>query len=92
MAEYRNRYEEIRKAGADVAALSVDSPETSAKLRSELRLPFPILSDPERRAQEGRRQKGLRGLVPSLARSARQGPHLGAVRRPACSLSMAMYP
>lgn len=48
MADYRDHYDEIRAAGANVAAVSVDSPEKSEAVRSELRLPFPILSDGER--------------------------------------------
>lgn len=48
MAEYRDRYPEIRAAGADVAALSVDDARRSEALRSELGLPFPILCDPSR--------------------------------------------
>jgi len=42
-------HEAIRAAGADVAALSVDSPERSQAVRDQLRLPFPILSDAARR-------------------------------------------
>lgn len=33
----------------EVAALSVDPPGASEQLRRELRLPFPVLCDPERR-------------------------------------------
>jgi peroxiredoxin len=49
LADYRDHYEEIRAAGAGVAAVSVDPPEKSEALRRELRLPFPILCDTERR-------------------------------------------
>jgi peroxiredoxin Q/BCP len=49
LADYRDHYEEIRAAGAEVAAVSVDPPEKSQALRRELRLPFPILCDTERR-------------------------------------------
>lgn len=49
MADYRDHYEEIRNAGAEMAALSVDPPEKSQALRRELRLPFPILCDAQRR-------------------------------------------
>ena len=49
MADYRDRYSEIRSHRADVAAISVDSPEKSEALRRELQLPFPILCDTERR-------------------------------------------
>jgi peroxiredoxin len=49
LADYRDHCEEIRSAGADVVAVSVDPPIKSEALRRELRLPFPILSDAERR-------------------------------------------
>lgn len=49
MAEYRDAYPEIRAAGADVAAISVDKPSQSARLRRELNLPFTLLCDTERR-------------------------------------------
>lgn len=49
MADYRDHYEEIRAAGAGLVAASVDSPPKSEVLRRELRLPFPILCDTERR-------------------------------------------
>jgi len=49
LADYRDHYEEIRAAGADVAGVSADSPKKSETLRHELHLPFPILCDTERR-------------------------------------------
>jgi peroxiredoxin len=49
LAEYREHYQEIRSAGADVAAVSVDAPDRSQALRVNLSLPYPILCDTERR-------------------------------------------
>ena len=49
MADYAKRYEEIRSAGADVAAVSVDPPGKSIAVRRGLRLPFAILSDTNKR-------------------------------------------
>lgn len=49
MADYRDHYEEIRASGANVFAVSVDPAEKSAALRRELRLPFGILCDTNRR-------------------------------------------
>ena len=49
MADYREHYGEIRATGASVVAISVDSPGKSEAVRQELRLPFPILSDMDRR-------------------------------------------
>jgi peroxiredoxin len=49
LADYRDRYQEIRSAGASVVAVSVDAPEESEALRVRLSLPFAILCDTERR-------------------------------------------
>ena len=49
MADYRDHYTEIRAAGAGVVAVSVDPPHKSEAVRRELRLPFPILCDTQRR-------------------------------------------
>ena len=49
MADYREHYAEIRVAGADVVAISVDSPEKSQVLRIYFSLPFMILCDTEHR-------------------------------------------
>ena len=48
MADYREHYLEIKSAGAGLVAVSVDQPETSEALRTQLSLPFPILCDTER--------------------------------------------
>ena len=48
MADYEKRYGDIRAAGANVAAISVDAPQVSDRLRVRLALPFPLLSDSER--------------------------------------------
>jgi peroxiredoxin len=49
LADYREHYLEIKSAGASLVAVSVDPPESSEALRTQLSLPFPILSDTERR-------------------------------------------
>jgi len=49
LADYRDRYPEIRSAGASIVAVSVDAPDKSEALRGHLSLPFPILCDTERR-------------------------------------------
>ena len=49
MADYREHYLEIRSAGANVVAVSVDAPDKSEALRVHFSLPFPILCDTERR-------------------------------------------
>ncbi len=40
--------DQIRSAGAELAALSVDNEERSEALRQQLALKFPLLCDPER--------------------------------------------
>jgi peroxiredoxin len=49
LAEYRDLYSSFRAAGANVVAISVDAPQNSEALRQDLHLPFPLLSDPQRR-------------------------------------------
>jgi peroxiredoxin len=49
LAEYRDRQEELRKLGVEVAALSADAVDASERLWKELHLPFPLLCDPERK-------------------------------------------
>ena len=49
MVDYREHYQEIRATGASIVAVSVDAPDKSEVLRHELRLPFSILCDVERR-------------------------------------------
>jgi peroxiredoxin len=49
LAEYAELYPDLRAAGANMVAVSVDAPEKSESVRRDLRLPFPILSDSQRR-------------------------------------------
>jgi peroxiredoxin len=49
LAEYRDLYPAFRAAGANMVAVSVDAAEKSESVRRSLRLPFPILSDSQRR-------------------------------------------
>jgi peroxiredoxin len=49
LAEYRDAYESLRAAGANLVAVSVDAPEKSEAVRRDWQLPFLILSDRRRR-------------------------------------------
>lgn len=49
MADYATHYDEIRSAGADLVAVSVDPPAKSEEVRRQLHLPFAILSDQNKR-------------------------------------------
>jgi alkyl hydroperoxide reductase subunit AhpC len=42
------RYDEITAAGGRIAVISVDSPGQNSAMVEKLRLPFPLLSDPDR--------------------------------------------
>lgn len=45
MSQFRDAYDEFRRQGVEVAALSVDSPYSHRVWAEELHLPFPLLSD-----------------------------------------------
>ena len=42
---YANVYERLRAMNGDLAAISVDDPATLKRLKEQLQLPFPLLSD-----------------------------------------------
>ena len=46
LASYARRFAEFERRGVQVAGVSVDPPDDSARLVGKLRLPFPLLSDP----------------------------------------------
>lgn len=48
MAALARRHHEITSAGFRVAAVDIDSPQRHAAMVEKLRLPFPMLSDPDR--------------------------------------------
>jgi peroxiredoxin len=48
LADYARLYKDFRAAGAEVVAISVDPPDRSAAMRSDLGIPFPLLSDSSR--------------------------------------------
>jgi peroxiredoxin len=49
LTEYRDLYPALRATGANMAAISVDAPAKSESVRRDLDLPFPILSDFQRK-------------------------------------------
>jgi peroxiredoxin Q/BCP len=46
---FRDLWKELQRAGVVVLGVSADSPESHAKFAAKHRLPFTLLSDPERR-------------------------------------------
>src|SRR5215469_7020090 len=45
LADYAEWYAEFRQAGAEIVAVSPESPRRSRRLRTQLKLPFTVLSD-----------------------------------------------
>jgi len=52
MHEFRERHADFEAAGVDIAGVSPDPVARNREWAERLRLPFPLLSDPERRAGE----------------------------------------
>lgn len=69
----QSRIDDIHAAGAEVVAVSVDPPETSAELAKSLGLTFPLVSDVELRAIDAfgvRHDMSAGGETQSMARPA----------------------
>jgi len=49
---FRDGWKELTKAGAAVVGVSADGAESHKKFISKYRLPFPLLSDPDRKVME----------------------------------------
>jgi peroxiredoxin Q/BCP len=45
-SNFRDKYAEVEKKGAQVFGVSTDSVETQKKFKAEYKLPYPLLSDP----------------------------------------------
>ena len=50
MREFRVHHSELKDAGVEVAGISPDTPESSLEWARRMELPYPLLSDVERRA------------------------------------------
>ena len=60
-ANFRDRTADVAQKGARIVGVSVDSPETLAKFRAEMKAPFTLLSD-----QGGKVSGQYVGLIPVL--------------------------
>jgi len=58
-SNFRDKYAEVEKAGAQVFGVSTDSVETQRKFKAEFKLPYPLLSDPD-----GKVAKQYSGTMP----------------------------
>jgi peroxiredoxin Q/BCP len=58
-SNFRDKYAEVEKKGAQVFGISTDSVETQKKFKAEYKLPYPLLSD-----EGGKVAKQYSGTVP----------------------------
>lgn len=58
-SNFRDRYAEVEKKGAQVFGISTDSVETQKKFKAEYKLPYELLSDPD-----GKVAKQYSGTMP----------------------------
>ena len=49
---FRDSWTELQRAGVVVLGVSADPPASHAKFAAKYKLPFPLLSDPERKVME----------------------------------------
>jgi peroxiredoxin len=49
LAEFRDLFDDLRGLGVRIAAVAVDAPEQSERVRRQYELPFPILCDTQKR-------------------------------------------
>ena len=61
---FRDAYEELKEAGAEVIGVSSDSPESHKKFAARHRLPFTLLSDAGRRVRKAYGVPATLGLLP----------------------------
>ena len=50
MREFRAHHVDLQQLGVEVAGISTDPPENSREFAERMKLPFPLLSDVERKA------------------------------------------
>lgn len=64
LREFRERHPEYQRAGVEVAGINADTVEHNRLWTERLRLPYPVLSDPDRSAADafgGLRRIGIAG-------------------------------
>src|SRR6266542_5903963 len=49
---FRDEWKELQRAGVVVLGISADAPDSHAAFAAKYRLPFPLLSDPDRKVME----------------------------------------
>lgn len=68
VCSFRDAYEDFKDAGAQVVGVSSDSVKKHQKFAEKQRLPFTLLSDPDRALRKKMNVKGdLFGLIPGRA-------------------------
>jgi peroxiredoxin Q/BCP len=61
---FRDGYEELQEAGAEVVGISSDDASSHRRFREEHRLPYPLLSDEEGKARKAYGVRSDLGLLP----------------------------
>lgn len=61
---FRDAHEELSRSGVRVVGVSHDDTETHAKFAKHHRLPFPLLSDPDKKIAAAYEARQLLGLFP----------------------------
>ncbi len=61
---FRDGYEELKEAGAEVLGISSDDPASHRRFQEEHHLPFSLLSDEEGKARKAFGVKSTLGLLP----------------------------
>jgi thioredoxin-dependent peroxiredoxin len=65
-SNFRDKYPEVEKKGAQVFGISTDSVETQRKFKAEYKLPYPLLSDPD-----GKVARAYSGTMPVVGVASR---------------------
>jgi peroxiredoxin Q/BCP len=71
-SNFRDKYGEVEKKGAQVFGISTDSVETQKKFKAEYKLPFPLLSD-----QGGKVSEQYSGKMPLVGLAKRANVVIG---------------
>ncbi|MGC3998249.1 MAG: peroxiredoxin [Anaeromyxobacter sp.] len=69
---FRDRFAEVEKKGAQVVGISTDDVETQRRFRAELKLPYPLLADPEAKVVNA-----YVGTIPVVGRANRANVIIG---------------
>ena len=81
---FRDLWNELQRAGVVVLGVSADSADTHTKFAAKYKLPFTLLSDPDRKVMEAWARTGTRRCT-ARRRRASSGPRCGSVATASCA-------